>query len=447
MKLPQAPTFLLSVLVGLISLFSPDTVYAQEAWQTVTTEQKAVKRHENAFVKVGDKLYLLGGRGIKPVAIFDPATEEWSEGASAPVEFSHFQAVNYHGFIYVVGALVGGWPSETPLSHILIYDPLQDIWMIGPMIPAHRQRGAAGAVVYNDKIYLVCGIINGHTSGWVPWFDVYDPKTNTWEELPNAPRARDHFQAALVGDQLVVAGGRRSGYQGQGFEATIAETDVFDFNTESWRTLPSPAGDIPTQRAGCAATTVGNEVIVIGGESGSQVAAHAEVEALNIESGSWRALPRLERGRHGTQVTMVEDALYIAAGCGNRGGSPELNSLEKLRLEGGSSVPNEPLTAGRLSASADSYVFESATDGSSKTLTLSHGEGNQGILIPYIVPTHSAFTVEFPYDLPYLLTPSSSVSLQIRFTPQGGDTQKGAILIKTAASGKSQPMEITLTGN
>ncbi len=333
-------------LWSLCLLFSLSLVQAQGSWQAVNASNKPNPRHENAFVKVGDKFYLLGGRGIKPVGIFDPATKSWTEGAPMPLEASHFQAVSHQGLIYVLGGLVGGWPSETPLTHILIYNPLSDTWIVGPEIPAHRQRGAAGAVAYKDKIYLVCGIVNGHTSGWVPWLDAYDPATNTWMELPDAPRSRDHLQAAVVNDQLVVTGGRKSGYMGQGFEATIAETDIFDFTKGIWKTLPSPAGDIPTQRAGCTAVTVGGEVIVIGGESGSQVPAHAEVEALDVSSGTWRSLPSLQRSRHGTQVLLSEGILYIAAGCGNRGGSPELDSFESYELPGVNAVASTPLEAG-----------------------------------------------------------------------------------------------------
>ena len=447
MKTPLlSKTFFIFVIFAFVYDFS----IAQSQWQEVDADNQSGKRHENAFVKVGDKFYLLGGRGIKPVEIYDPATGIWSDGAMAPLEISHFQAVSYQGLIYVMGALVGGWPSETPLSHILIYDPLQDKWMVGPEIPPHRQRGAAGAVAYNDKIYLVCGIVNGHTSGWVSWVDEYDPATNTWKQLPDAPRARDHFQAAVVNGQLVVTGGRKSGYQGQGFEATIAETDVYDFSTGTWRTLPSPDGGIPTQRAGCTAIVVGDEVIVIGGESGSQEKAHGEVEALNITTQSWRKLPGLQTGRHGTQVILSEGNLYIGAGCGNRGGSPELNSFETYEMPGADATENEPVTAGTLKISEDNHAFGKVRPYAthSQTFELSNTTGNQGIPLTYMIVAGSDdFAVDFPYALPYVITPGKSITFNVHYTPKSNEPSEATLLIKMADRGKIQPREITLKGN
>jgi len=212
----------------------PTTICAQSLhWQKLEAQNAPQKRHENAFALCGDKCYLLGGRGLKPIDIYEPALNEWKQGAQPPLEMHHFQAVSHQGLIYVMGAFTGGWPYESPITHILIYDPLSDQWFIGPRIPTHRQRGAAGAVAHNGKLYLVCGIVNGHTSHWVPWLDEFDPATGRWQELPDAPRARDHFQAAVVNNKLYAAGGRRSGYEGQGFEATIAEVDVYDFATGS----------------------------------------------------------------------------------------------------------------------------------------------------------------------------------------------------------------------
>ena len=439
--------FHMACCLGLL-LTAP--VMGQGQWITPDTSNKPVPRHENAFVQAGDKFYLLGGRGIKPVEIYDPATQSWSEGAPIPLEISHCQAVTYNGLIYLMGGLVGGWPSETPLSHIFIYNPLMDTWTVGPDIPPHRQRGAAGVVVHNDKIYLVCGIVNGHTSGWVPWLDEYDPATNEWKELPDAPRSRDHVQAAVANNQLVVAGGRRSGYMGQGLEATVVETDVYDFGSGKWRTLPSPGGDIPTQRAGCTAVSVGNEIIVIGGESGSQVPAHSEVEALNISTGTWRSLPSLQRGRHGTQVILAGGGLHIAAGCGERGGSPELDSFEYYELPGENPEADTAVVAGEpaLSESVLDYGPTRAYSTKSAIVELRHTGGNQGIPITYMVvaPTME-FKVDFPYSLPYVLPPGKSVPFKVYYTPTSGQPDEATLFIKVMDRGKLQPLELALKGN
>ena len=137
------------------------------SWKPLGAEGSAEKRHENAFVRAGDKFILIGGRGQKKTDIYDTQNRKWSKAAQPPMEVHHVQAVSLDGLVYLLGGFTGGWPYETPLTHVLIYDPLQDVWQIGPKIPEDRRRGAAGVAVRGDKIYMINGIINGHTSGWV----------------------------------------------------------------------------------------------------------------------------------------------------------------------------------------------------------------------------------------------------------------------------------------
>ena len=151
----------LKTTLSYLVIFFFATPFGNEAsaqtynWHSLESEGSATERHENAFVRAGDKFILLGGRGLKPTDIYDTQTKEWTEGAQPPFEIHHIQAVELDGLVYVVGAMTGGWPYETPLSHILIYDPVLDEWAIGPEIPEHRRRGAAGTVVYNEKIYII----------------------------------------------------------------------------------------------------------------------------------------------------------------------------------------------------------------------------------------------------------------------------------------------------
>ena len=81
----------------------------------------------------------------------------------------------------------------------------------------------------------------------------------------------------------------------------------------------------------------GDTVSVVDGEkhgsrtghpSGTQEVAHNEVEALNTEQLTWTKLPGLIQGRHGTGAVLVNDKIVVASGCGNRGGTPELNTME-----------------------------------------------------------------------------------------------------------------------
>ena len=329
-------TLLLPLLVTFLLVSSGCKVVKEEKatwqWETVKAKGIPTARHEAGLVAYDDKLYLMGGRRINPTSVYDVNTNSWTEKSATPIEVHHFQAVNIDDKIYLVGAMTGGWPSETPLDKVLVYYPDQDRYEYTHSIPAHRRRGGAGVAVYDGKIYLVGGITNGHNNGYKAWFDEYDPQTGEWRTLPDAPAARDHFQAVVVGSKLYAFAGRNSSHITQDdMNLTIEHGNVYDFETGVWEQVTTDL-TLPTQRAGNSVFTWQDEVIVGGGESTAHVVAHSEMEAFNTQTNTWRSWPSLIEGRHGTGLVTVGDYVYTASGCGNRGGEPELTTLERLKL-------------------------------------------------------------------------------------------------------------------
>ena len=247
---------------------------------------KHIPRHENSFVQAGDKFYLFGGReSPTTVEVFDYNSKSWSDAnIPAPGNFNHFQPVSYEGYIWVFCAF-----SETPIPMSLqqiVYicsTPAAGRWMGLIEIPQARKRGSAGTVVYNDKFYIVGGNTQGHSGGYVSWFDEYDPATNTWTTLPDAPNARDHFQSVIIGDKLFVSGGRQTGGTGGVFEPMIVEMMCTIL-------LQAPGPHSPLRvisRLPVAVMPVVNfkgNLIVIGGEGNGQ--AWPTTEMLDINSGN-----------------------------------------------------------------------------------------------------------------------------------------------------------------
>ena len=228
--------------------------------------------------------------------------------------------------------MTGNYPKELPLTHVYSFDPASDTWEKLLEIPKDRRRGGAGVTVYKGKIYIVNGITYGHTSGTCSLFDVYDPSDNSWTILPDAPHIRDHSGAAIFNDKLIAIGGRNTSYHEENnftaFFATVkSEVDYYDFKTGKWSTYSSP---VPAPSAGAGVVTWKNKVYFIGGETGEPLA-NNQVYAFDPSSETWTKKPFLNRGRHGTNAVVSKGAIYIAAGCGNRGGSPELNSIEMYK--------------------------------------------------------------------------------------------------------------------
>jgi hypothetical protein len=324
MEFPRSSPFLLLFLVSCASIDA-----AEADWQTLDPIGRPHARHEAAFVECEGKFYLLGGRRIQPVDIYDPETNSWSEGKAPPVEIHHFQPVVWRGRIILAGAMTGKYPHETALPRLVIYDPKMDEWIDGSEIPENRRRGGAGAVIAGSKLYLVAGIINGHWDGHVAWLDSFDLKTATWEQLPDAPHMRDHFQASEIDGKLYAGGGRRSSAKTkETFSLLEPALDVFDIASETWTTA---AAELPEPRAGTFSIAYDGRYLVAGGESDRQKTAHNQVSAYDPLAESWSELPQFARGRHGAGIVFHQGALYTCAGSGNRGGSPELDSLEQLQ--------------------------------------------------------------------------------------------------------------------
>jgi hypothetical protein len=88
-----------------------DTGSVPAGWSTLETSGKPKPRHEATFVMADNgKSYLLGGRGSRPVSVYDVAANSWSDASSPPVEIHHFQAVYKDGFIWIPAAWTGPYP-------------------------------------------------------------------------------------------------------------------------------------------------------------------------------------------------------------------------------------------------------------------------------------------------------------------------------------------------
>ena len=324
-------TLALGVIFILLCQF-PQTATAQTGQWYVQNSSGASpeKRHESSFVEVGGKFYLIGGRGTKKIQVYNPETDTWTNTNSSTSDIHHFQAVAYNSKIYIIGAFTGNFPNESPVTNILIYDTETDNLSTGPAIPSNRLRGSAGVVLYNCKFYVVAGNRLGHRAftfsnevAHAKWFDCFDPETNSWTTLPDAPNARDHAHAAVIGDKLYFAGGRRSSFETVGtFVDTEEDVDVFDFESGQWLSGSALPDDIPTERAGASVAAYGAELIVIGGETNSNNAVSLpKTEILDTRSGNWRTLATMQTGRHASQAILYKGDIYIAAGSKTKGGT------------------------------------------------------------------------------------------------------------------------------
>ncbi|MGD1945197.1 MAG: PKD domain-containing protein [Croceivirga sp.] len=416
-------------------------------WNSLDEDESYTPRHENSFVQAGDKFYVMGGREqATTVDVYDFEDDSWTALTdSAPFEFNHFQAIEFQGLIWVIGAFNNNaFPNEVPEDHIWMFDPITLAWIEGPEIPLNRRRGSTGLAVYNDKFYVVGGNTDGHDGGFVNWFDEYDPSTGVWTPLSDAPNARDHFAAVIIGDKLYAAGGRLSGGTGGVWKPLIPEVDIYDFSTETWSTLSS-SENIPTPRAGAAAVNFNEKLVVIGGEVLNEPVYGVTIddslivtEQYDPVTQEWKRLPDMNFERHGTQALVSGSGVFITAGSDDRGDGNQLN-MEVL----GENMPiGQPSVSSEVSAPATVII----ADGNTENVSIDLTSGNIGIFVKDVIisgANAADFQVVSQSIDNTLISPNSTQDIQIELTGTGPN--RSALL--TLEYGNNDFINVVLTNN
>ena len=108
------------------------------------------------------------------------------------------------------------------------------------------------------------------------------------------------------------------------FSKVSEEIDYYDFKRKTWKTYQSKT---PAPAAGSGTVVFKNKLYFIGGETGEKIA-NNQTYAFNPKKDAWEKKAFLNIGRHGTNAVISGNKIYIAAGSGNQGGGPELDSIE-----------------------------------------------------------------------------------------------------------------------
>ena len=320
MKLVEA-----KILITLLLISSFSTNAQTGTWKVSRTKNEVANRSECGLAIVNGKLYLIGGDSgsPQPVESFDPKTSSWTKLAMAPVVMHHFQAVGYNNKVYVLDAFSsGGFPNQEPMAHVYLYDTQKNEWKKGGEISADRKRAGAAAAEYKGKLYLIAGIQHGHASGTNSMFDVYDPVTEKWSSLPDAPHIRDHCSAAVIKHKLYVVGGRNTSFRDPEnkitfFSQTMPDVDCYDFVSGKWSTLEAR---LPLGSGGGAVVNLHDVLYYMGGEratAAEQNAPRKNVYFLNPSTqNKWTAADTLHYARNGMAAAVLDNKIYVAGGSG-----------------------------------------------------------------------------------------------------------------------------------
>jgi N-acetylneuraminic acid mutarotase len=221
---------------------------ATDTWRALASMPTA--RGAEAAVTVNGLIYVVGGAGMHPgvapapfgftgahqsldaVEEYNPASNTWRVRSPLPTARNHFSALAaVDGKIYAIVGRVGSvYILDADSTDLVeVYDVATNSWgTVGARMPVARSGGCFG--VYNGDIYAAGGEYrDGHLIGAFTEFDVYHPRTNTWNVLPEMPVPRHGCSAAFIGNTFyIAAGGIVSGGTIGGVPVATPEVDAFE---------------------------------------------------------------------------------------------------------------------------------------------------------------------------------------------------------------------------
>jgi non-specific serine/threonine protein kinase len=270
------------------------------------------------------KIWLAGGltgsteatdKATNQTEYYDLATSKWHAGPGLPFAVHHAMLVSYQGQVWLIG---GFRPSGANLTagvsnKVLKLDPAKGRWVEAP--PLHHARAAGAAVVVGNQIIVVGGRTGGRSPSEVAQTEVFDG--TSWHDAPSIPVPGDHLAAVTDGTYVYAIGGRTL--------EPAANHNVlqrFDPATGQWTQLTP----LPVANSDFGAAYIGGQLITLGGENGLTV--YGTVQAYNLATNTWSTLPSLRDARHGMGVAVVQNTIYAIGGASQPGHAGSTSTLQ-----------------------------------------------------------------------------------------------------------------------
>ena len=138
---------------------------------------------------------------------YDPTIGTWAPGPALPVALHHVMMVTYRNTVWVIGGFEqqGGEVSGVTSARVLFLNQAENGWTDGPEL--HHARAAGAAAVVGNKIVVVGGRTAGTSAAPVTATEVFDG--TSWQDYAGIPIPGDHLAAASDGTYLYAVGGRK----------------------------------------------------------------------------------------------------------------------------------------------------------------------------------------------------------------------------------------------
>lgn len=257
---------------------------------------------ETAAAVAGGALYVMGGfnaAGLSLDLVYAFDGGAWRAGPRLPLPLDHPSATTLDGHVFIAGGHSNGRDS----ARLFRLDG--DRWT--ELASMHYARGGHSLLASQGRLYA----IGGNTSrGNVPQAEAFDPSANSWTVLPSLPDPRNHVMGFVSGDAVCVAGGR---------SPTTARIDCLDLTSNAWIAF---AAMPQASSGGGAATFLGGDVVVMGGQDASETRIVNQLARYSTGKG-WTTGETMLDPRHGFELALFDGRAWACGG----GSAPGLHPV------------------------------------------------------------------------------------------------------------------------
>ena len=328
---------LLTGSAALIAAGLSPACAAQSGWRPGTSLPLAMQ--EIYPTKLAGRIHVAGGlyteggqvRGATARHFsWTPGDEAWTEKASLPSPRHHPNLVGHAAQLYALGGFDTreGGVDWTMTGQTLIYDPDTDQWTEGPTAP--EPHGETVCVAMGSFIHVIGGRTPKADANlrWTDHVDsdrhfILDTASGNWQAAAPALVKRNSAAGAKLGDAIHVVGGRQVG------GGNLTDHEVYDPREDRWR----KAAPMPQGQGGLAAAALGGQLYAFGGEyfaDGGGV--YPEAWVYDPQTDAWAAIEDMLTPRHGLGAVSLGDEIYVIGGAKQRGGEETSPAVEVYRV-------------------------------------------------------------------------------------------------------------------
>lgn len=434
-------------LTLLASLLLPMITYAQSigdlgSWQTAssTLAPGQTKPGMNSFatVRYNGYVYALGGfdsstylNKVNYAKLnADGSVGTWQSTTSLPVGIAYHSAVQYNGYIYVIGGVSNATYLDTTYYAHINNDGTVGAWQSTSSLPV--TGGAAGAVTYNGYIYRVGGSNGGGvlTSPYYAKINA-DGSLGAWQTSSSTlPHGLYQTSTIVNNGYVYILGG-------------FGRSDVYyaklnaDGSVDAWQT-----GTSLSQITGNGTSVVINGYVYVIGGSDVQLFDTFEYAKLNADGsvGTWQTssntLPR--KLAAGSAVMYNGFVYYIDGSFDSGGGSTDLSTnvyYAQANFPSASTAISNSITAASVVVTSPFGTVETCANSVSeaslgKQDSYEYPLGLVNVCYQTANPTNQ-ITMTFVTNL----SPSQVVARDYNPATQNYVTVPGAVIISTTYNG------------